>query len=541
MAITKGFIKDWKGQRILPITRAELVLDQDGNPAFTSKYFEAGYEHPDGTINAYGLISAAERALITGGNTGQGISDIYTKLDQINTGLKFNNTALNFYDANDNATPIKIGSVGDGAINIALNDDNGVNLSLVDLKVANTIAGQIIKSITVDNFGRVVSVSGGTLTNEEIPDTLTGKTLVNGILDRCTVDTVQDATNAIPNKAYVDQKFAQTIDKAIGALKFGGPLRDATTANNALTNQDSWDNYYKVVETFNIAASDIYEYSGSEDSISVKEGDTLIIYASSSTASRAKFVHIPSGDDITTITVRGDDNTENTLTNAIGHVSLRFSSPFKVVKDDLNGAYISLFAASGSNNGYLSASDYTKFSSYGESLKVSYSGQFTEENANSGLYKIGTLTIGGVATDVIAKNNISALQLNNGATNEYNPILKFTETGVNDVSITFAGLDGIVVRKTGDSVEFKALNEVNSDSTNYLEIESGYTFKVKKGSVIDNEVVDGLTDYREFAEFRSNVLVNGVQFEEVSNSLKDTSGTYYYGSQTLKTVIAVTI
>ena len=74
MAI-KGFIKDWKGQRILPITRAELVLDQNGNPAFTSALFEAGHVNADGTVNQYGLISAAERALITGGSTGQGISE----------------------------------------------------------------------------------------------------------------------------------------------------------------------------------------------------------------------------------------------------------------------------------------------------------------------------------------------------------------------------------------------------------------------------------------------------------------------------------
>lgn len=535
MAITKGFIKDWKGQRILPITRAELVLDQDGNPAFTSKYFEAGYNG-----NKYGLISAEERALITGGSTGQGISDIYTKLGQINTGLYFNNTALKFYDAEGNATPIKIGSAGDGAINIALNG-NEVNLSLIDIQVANNIAGQIIKSITVDKFGRVVSVSGGTLTNEEIPDTLTGKTLVNGILDGCTVDTVQDATNAIPNKAYVDHKFAQATGVATGALKFGGPLRDATTANNALTNVESWNNYYKVVEPFNIAASDVYEYSGSSDTVSVKTGDTLIIYSSSSTASRAKFVHIPSGDDITTITVKGDDSTENALTEAISHVRLRFSSPFNVVKDGTNGAYISLSPASGSSNGYLSSSDYTKFSNYGESLKVSYAGQFTAENATLGLYKIGTLTIGGVTTDVIAKNNISALKLNNGSTNEYNPILKFTETGVDDVSITFTGIDGIGVRKNGDSIEFKALNEVNNDSTKYLDIESGHKFKVKKGSVVDNTVIDGLTDYREFAEFRSEILLTRVQFEEIENSLKDSSGSYYYGSQDLVTAITLTI
>lgn len=181
MAITKGFIKDWKGQRILPITRAELVLDQNGNPAFTSALFEAGRVNADGSVNQYGLISAAERALITGASTGQGISDIYTKLGQINSGLYFNNTALKFYDADGKATPIKVNSIGDGALAITLSG-NEVNLGLTDLKVASTITGQILKNITVDNFGRVTAVSGGALLDSEIPDTLTGKKLVNEFL-----------------------------------------------------------------------------------------------------------------------------------------------------------------------------------------------------------------------------------------------------------------------------------------------------------------------------------------------------------------------
>jgi hypothetical protein len=33
---TKGFIKTFSGERLLPITRGELVLDQDGNIALTS-------------------------------------------------------------------------------------------------------------------------------------------------------------------------------------------------------------------------------------------------------------------------------------------------------------------------------------------------------------------------------------------------------------------------------------------------------------------------------------------------------------------------
>lgn len=529
MAITKGFITDWKGQRILPITRAELVLDQDGNPAFTSKYFEVGYNG-----NEYGLISAAELDLIKGSGTGQGISGIYTKLDLINTGLYFNNTALNFYDAGANATPIKIGSDGDGAINIALNNNN-VNLSLVDLQAANTIAGQIIKNITVDNFGRVVSVSGGALTNDEIPDTLTGKTL-----DECKVNIVPNVTNAIPNKAYVDQKFTQTIDKAIGALKFGGPLRDATTANNALTNKDAWNNYYKVVQTFNIAASDVFEYSGNDLSVSVKKGDTLIIYSSSDTASRAQFVHIPSGDDVTSITVKRDDEPGNTF---IGHVSLEFSSPFKVVEDSLNGAYISLSPASGSNDGYLSASDYTKFSSYGESLKVSYSGLFTEENANLGRYKIGTLTIGGVATDVIAQNNISALQLNNGATDEYNPILKFTETDATDVDITFKGTNGVVVKKNGNNVEFGANNTILEDSTSYLKVENGSRFGVKLGSFDeDGNVIEGLANFSTVHYFALQIAKK-TQFESISYSLKGDANEeeYRYGNAKLIEAITITI
>lgn len=538
MAI-KGFIKDWKGQRILPITRAELVLDQNGNPAFTSALFEAGHVNADGTVNQYGLISAAERALITGGSTGQGISDIYTKLGQINSGLYFNNTALKFYDADGKATPIKVNSVGDGALAITLNG-NDVNLGLTDLKVASTITGQILKNITVDNFGRVIAVSGGALLDSEIPDTLTGKTLVNGILDGCTITTVGESTDSIPNKAYVDQKFATVTGMATGALKFGGPLNDATTANNALTNKDSWNNYYKVTTAFNIAASDVYEYSGSDDTVSVKIGDTLIIYSPISTATRAQFVHIPSGDDITSITVKGDDNTDNAVNDRINKVRFRFSHPFDVTSElSGNGAYIKLHSADATHDGYLSKEDWIKFNSYASTEATTYEGVFKQ--IADGIYKIGTLSIGGVAQDILGKINISSLTLVDGATNEYNPVLRFSETGASDVDITFNGIDGIGVRKNGNAIEFKALNEVSTDSAKYLEIESGYKFKVKKGSVVDNEVVDGLTDYREFAEFRSNVLVNGVQFEEVSTSLNDTSGTYYYGSQTLKTAISLTI
>ena len=95
MAINKGFIKDWLGNRILPITRGELILDRDGNMAIASNLFLAG-EQRDENGNLLrdsqgnllpGLITAAERAMLTGGGSGGGISDIYTKLGYINSGI----------------------------------------------------------------------------------------------------------------------------------------------------------------------------------------------------------------------------------------------------------------------------------------------------------------------------------------------------------------------------------------------------------------------------------------------------------------------
>jgi hypothetical protein len=105
--ISKGFIKDWSGNNLLPITRGELVLDQDGNIALNSKYFLAGENG-----SQYGLITAAERALLAGGTGGSGgsgsIGDLANKLNYINQGLKFNNNTLNFYTTEGVATPINI-------------------------------------------------------------------------------------------------------------------------------------------------------------------------------------------------------------------------------------------------------------------------------------------------------------------------------------------------------------------------------------------------------------------------------------------------
>ena len=107
MATNKGFIKDWVGNTILPITRGELVLDANGNMALASDLFLAG-EHKDADGKPLpGLVTHAERALILQ-LSGDVVGNVSKELTAINSGLLFNGTNTKFYDSNLNATPINI-------------------------------------------------------------------------------------------------------------------------------------------------------------------------------------------------------------------------------------------------------------------------------------------------------------------------------------------------------------------------------------------------------------------------------------------------
>lgn len=119
--------------------------------------------------------------------------------------------------------------------------------------------------------------------------------------------------------------------------------------------------------------------------------------------------------------------------------------------------------------------------------------------------------------------------------------MKFTSTDANDVNITFKGLTSIKVRKNGDVVEIGAVNEVDTNSAKYLEFDTNNKLKAKIGSLSNNTIVQGLTDYEEFATFRSNVLIDGTKFLAITNSLKDTSADLFYGSTDLVTAITITI
>lgn len=544
MATNKGFITDWLGNKLLPVTRGELVLDSSGNVALNSGEFLAGVNG-----SQYGLVTAAERAMLTGDLSGGsgGIADLYNKVNYINEGLKFNNTVLKFFAADGTSTPINIVSQGDGRLDIALNSSNIVNLGLVPITTSSTTISQLVRNIEVDTFGRVTSVSGGNLVNSDIPYEIGGKVIKDSQLSGCVTSQTDIGTNenAIVNKAYVDSKFREATGIASGALRFGGPLADADQAQECLQLTHQYK-YFKVTSEFSLNVSSFYNSPevGQSGTFKVKVGDTLIVYP---TESVYKFVYVPSGDDITTITV-GKQNS-NVLNRAIGHVNLQFDGCFEVINptQGSNTAKISIAPASATQDGYLTKEDYVRFSSY--DTAISYTGEFS---SGYGVYKIGTLNVNGVDNIIYGRNNISSLSVLDGASNVYNPILRFTETGEDNVDITLLGYNGISIRRNNNTIEFTADNTVleqdvpqknNQRTAKYLKITDGHKFEVQLGSSNDDgSITDGLTDYSQFAALVRKVSTN-TTFEIISYSLSGEANDeeYRYGNELLREAVEVTI
>lgn len=538
----KGFIRDWLGNQILPITRGELVLDAQGNVALTSDLFLAGTFKDAQGRSLPGLITAAERAMLSGSGGSGGISDIYDKLSYINNGLTVKGQILHFYDSNGVATPINIVSTGEGLLDILV-ANNTVNLSLKNLTEEGTSASDIIKSITVDKYGRVTSVLGSKLTNEEIPEILSGKQIQSSTLSDCKteVETIGTNKTSIVNKAYVDSKIAEVAGVASGALKFAGAIKTLQYAKELLNKADNFNNYYKVTGEFTLPAEYLYSDTEAGSTGVVKPGDTLIIKAID--ALNSKFVHVPSGDDITRLTVKEEGSASNAIDGIIGPLSLVFSSIFDVSSQNSGyTAHIALPQANSTTSGYLSNTDYNRFSASADK-SITYESELS--GTELGAYLLGTLTIGTVEHKLYGKSNVTALTLNNGKTGAYNPILKFTETGADDKEFTLKGINGIAVKKNGDDVEFTAVNEIAEGSEDYLET-NGYQFGVKIGSMNGTLINHGLTDYAEFADFRTVILAKGVLFDNIAYSLKDTTepgqtDPYRYGNTALATAVNVTI
>ena len=234
MATIKGFIKNWRDEIILPITRGELVLDSTGNIALRSSEFLADL-NGDGLP---GLMTAAEKRMLSGGGTGQGLSDLYTKIEYINNGIQVNGSTLKFYTSAGVHSPINITSPAEGQLSITAATNNTINIALKEIKTDSTSVNARLHSITVDKYGRVTSVSGSALADAEIPEELTNKTLINATLTNAKTSDKEIGTDelAVANKAYVDTQIREITGLATGALKFGGSLSTADAAITALNN-----------------------------------------------------------------------------------------------------------------------------------------------------------------------------------------------------------------------------------------------------------------------------------------------------------------
>lgn len=527
MATTKGFIKDFYGNRLLPITRAELVLDSQGQVALTSALFAAGATI-NGKTNDYGLISAADLAKISG-NGGESLSDIYKKLGNINSGLYVKNQAVAFYNETGTKTPIHL--LTDDSINIVVvtAEDGSTNITFKLPEVNTAVISEtntILKGITVDKQGRVTSVSAGALTNTEIPKDLQDKNLIG-----CTTPDLDGTAQnqSIVNKKYVDELFDTANRVATGALKFGGSLSSKTTAEGKLDASNN-NYYYKVTGDFVLSAGSVHDV---DEEISVRSGDTLIVYHS---AGSYKFVHIPSGDDLTRITIK--ENGTDEIVKSTGAITLDFSGPLAVETDDVtNKATISVNKVSTSQDGYLSKDDYTRFLEY-SGKTVSYTPTVT--STTTGKYEIGKLNLGAGDVSVYGVNNLTDLALENVTENNASiPSLKFTETGAAAKEFKFKGVNGVVVSSENNTITFAANNTVATGSEDYLSITNGHTFGVTLGSCNDKfEITDGLATVSVVQEMITNYASH---FEIVADSLTSSSSKYHYGSTDLVSAINVTI
>ena len=529
----KGFIKNYAGERLLPITRAELVLDKEGKEALSSELFLAG-KNRLGEIHQVGLVTAEERARLKGGE-GQNVNDIYTKLGYINSSLKVGDVSLTFYDEANKATDIHFVSPEAGQLSIStVNNDISIGLKEIsnqDLDYGSDgTNNEVIKSIKVDKYGRISEIKGGLLTNSEIPENLENKKF-NG----CTT-TNGSSDDSLINKKYVDDAITQVTGIATGALHFVGALSSTQGALDALAS-DAENSYYKVTADFALSS----EYLHLQHEIpapyseQIKIGDTLI-------KKDSKFIHIPSGDDVTSITIK-KSNVDPVINDQVGPITFDFSDVFDI-SASYKHATITLPKAGNGEDGYLSADDHLKFTNYVNTLKVEYT---PTVNANDyGFYEIGKIKIGETnETSIYGLNHTYSLSVENGTgeVNTNNPILRLTENTSKTIKdITYRGLNGIIVQKNGDSIEFLGNNKVGQDSTQYLSISNDQTFDVKlcKSSEDGSQIINGLIDYN-----TTHDLITGwaTTFEVVGKSLtgSDSSATYIYGNDALISAVSVTI
>ena len=500
----KGFIKDYDGNRLLPITRAELVLDANGFVAMHSEQFAAAVPDPSitGDLGKYGLISPEDLALVRtlkGGSTGNGtIATIQQQLASLysNLGLKVGDESVKFYDSQNTFSDIIL--KGDGNVTVSTAAGNTIQLALNTVTTTKTGSG-VITDITIDDYGRVTAV--------------TGSSSLSGLSLQSSTVTMSEADESIANKKYVDDKFNAANTIALGALKFGGVIPSQTELDGI-----SAALLYNVNSYFKIGKDGLilnYAYIlGGTSNITLKAGDTVIVHTNSDGTG---FVYIPSGDEpITTLTVQ--DNASGKMEGAVGAVTLTFASPFIVTPQSDTTAAISL-PYLGTNltaeYGLLSKEDYSKFMQY-SAKSMSYTATVTATSPDN--YQLGQISFGeGTGTPIYGKNTTYTLELNNGYAEGQNvgkdPKLTFTPSSGTASEIQFKGTTGLEITKSDNGIQFTP--KITSATTDYLTA-SGSQVGVVMGKVENGQIVNGLIDYNTTLGFVNQVHQTSVQFEEIT-------------------------
>lgn len=500
----KGFIKDYNDNRLLPITRAELVLDANGFIAMHSEQFAAAVPDPSNSEDKgkWGLISPEDLALVRtlkGGSTGNGtIATIQQQLAALysNLGLKVGDSSVKFYDSQNNQFN---DIILEGDTNITVTTaGNTIKLALNQVTTTKTGSG-VITEITTDGYGRVTSI--------------TGSSSLSGLSLQSSTVTMSEADDSIVNKKYVDDKFNEANNTALGALKFGGviPYQDELD-NIGKALQSKVNSYFKIGKDGLILKAE-YLLEGNSN-ITLKAGDTVIVHKNSDGTG---FVYIPSGDEpITTLTVQ--DDAGGKVESAVGAVTLKFASPFIVTKQSDTTAAISLpYLGTDLNatHGLLSRDEYNKFMQY-SAKSMSYTATVTSTSPDS--YTLGQISFGeGTGTPIYGQNTTYTLGLDNGYTEGTNvakdPKLTFTPSSGTASEIQFKGTTGLEIAKNGNNIQFTP--KITSTTTDYLTAD-GSQVGVVMGKVEEGQIVNGLIDYSTTLGFVNQVHQTSVQFEVVT-------------------------
>lgn len=519
MSIYKGFIKNWNNDTMLPITRGELVLDEEGKIALKSEHFLAQEGNP-------GLVTADERAYILSlkNPDGNSSNDINAKLDAINSGLRIGTDLLQYYTLNGSTLSTKNYTIS-GSDRIKITKDAYTNTFTFDLEEINLSAYNkpgILKNIYVDKYGRVDNIECGGITNDELPDTLTSKTLTNSTLSNCTTDSTISNDYHIVNKKYVDDKIAGITTGALGALKFEGSLNGSTAAVDALAKPEN--SYFKVSANFELSGSYFEPYSSG--SISLKAGDTLIIWHNTSFVK--KFILVPSGDEIqTSVTIL--DSTNSTKYSKVGDVNLKFTAPFKIETNN-NTATVDIRYASTTSDGIITSDLYTQIKN---ATAKSMSYVPTVNTGFDGYYEIGKISFGDESSSspIYGVNTTYDIGLN-GSNNPYLQLKEITDV---KTSIQLVGGNGIEVTNDNNSAKFTI-------KTNHSFLKTTADgLSLKMGSVSNEVVDDGLTSYSEFNTLSEFVISSTLGFDRISNSLNSSTYDYHYGSAELIKAITLDI